>query len=88
MVGMAEVRLGRSLVFDIGSNLTYVLVALISAIPSIIAAYYARRASGAASATNQLVNGVSHELTAAKVAEATATGHAAGVASERDRIGP
>ena len=42
--------------FDIGNNLTAVLIALIAAIPAIIAAYYARQASKISAKTDATVN--------------------------------
>jgi hypothetical protein len=51
---------------DIGSNLTAVLIALIAAVPAIIAAFYARKASNTSTATSSQVDGRMTEMLAAK----------------------
>jgi hypothetical protein len=72
---------------DIGSNLTTVLMALIAAIGSIVAAFFAYKASGRAAtatiqaaATHNLVNSRMTELLALSNAAARANGVAAGMA--------
>ena len=48
--------------FDIGQNLTTVLIALLAAIPAIIAAWFARKAQQQSSVTGSQVNGRMTEL--------------------------
>jgi hypothetical protein len=48
--------------FDIGQNLTTVLIALLAAIPAIIAAWFARKAQMQSSTTSAQVNGRMTEM--------------------------
>jgi hypothetical protein len=68
--------------FDIGSNLTAVIIALIAAIPAIVAAFYARKAGQSSSATGIKVDGSLTHLIQAKddliSAANTATAYAQG----------
>ena len=65
---------------DIGSNLETVLMALIAAIGSIVAAFFAYRSASKATLTHNLVNSRMTELLALSNATARAQGVAAGLA--------
>lgn len=69
---------------ELGTNLTAVLIALIAAIPAIIAAFYARRANNTSTATHIAVNGRLGEMLQAKddliIASQKAEAFAQGVA--------
>jgi hypothetical protein len=68
--------------FDIGSNLTAVIIALVAAIPAIIAAWFARKANMNTTATGIKVDGSLSHLIQAKddliSAANTATAYAQG----------
>lgn len=66
---------------EIGPNLATVLVGLVAAIPGLLAAYYARKATGIATSTHELVNSQSQLLLKATASEAKAEG----VEQERER---
>ncbi len=67
--------------FDIGPNLSSILVALIAAIPAIIAARYAYKANDVSEKTRDDVNGRMGQLIEVTRAE----GVTAGASEERDR---
>lgn len=71
--------------FEIGSNLSTVLIAMFAAIPAIIAAFYARNAAKGAETTHDLVNSRMTELLNASTGQAKAAGIAQGEQAERDR---
>src|ERR1035437_4795102 len=68
--------------FDIGSNLAAVLMALIAALGSFIAAYFAYKANTKSTATHDLVNGRMSQLLTATNAISRAQGVKAGVAGD------
>lgn len=74
--------------FDIGTNLSGVLIAFIAIIPATVAAIYARNAAKTAVATHNLVNSRMDEL----VGIASETSHLEGVLQgeqqQRDRDAP
>lgn len=63
--------------FDIGPNLETLLLALLAALPGIIAAFYARRGASAAQANGRLLNGHVDALVAAAHAQGVLAGQAA-----------
>ena len=67
---------------DIGSNLAAVLMALIAALGSFIAAYFAYRANTQSTTTHALVNGRMTQLLTSTNAISRAQGVAAGVAGD------
>ena len=71
-----------SVTFDIGSNLAAVLMALIAALGSFIAAFFAYKANTKSTATHNLVNGRMTQLITATNAISRAQGVAAGVAGD------
>jgi molybdopterin-biosynthesis enzyme MoeA-like protein len=68
--------------FDIGSNLAAVLMALIAAAGSFVAAFFAYKASNKTIATHNLVNGRMTQLLTTTNAISRAQGVAAGVAGD------
>lgn len=71
--------------FDLGPNITQILLAFVAIVPAIIAAYYARKANITSETTQTKVDGFTHELVDAKEAKAAAEGQLAGEAAERER---
>ena len=70
--------------FDIGSNLAAVLMALIAALGSFIAAFFAYKASAKTVQTHDLVNGRMTQLLTMTNAVSRAQGVQAGVAGNLD----
>ena len=67
--------------FDIGNNITVVMLAIIAAVPGVVAAYYGHRAATKIDLTHELVNGQSEKLNLAIAGQAHAEGVIEGVAS-------
>ena len=67
---------------DIGSNLAAVLMALIAALGSFVAAYFAYRANSQSSTTHALVNGRMTQLLTSTNAISRAQGVTAGIAGD------
>jgi hypothetical protein len=72
----------NTVTIDIGSNLAAVLMALIAALGSFTAAYFAYRANNKSTATHDLVNGRMSQLLTATNAISRAQGVTAGVAGD------
>ena len=67
---------------DIGPNLTAVMIAIIAGVPSIVAAFYARKANSTAASTHDLVNSQTDALLAASNSVAFREGVDAGAAAK------
>ena len=74
--------------FEIGTNLSAVLIALIAIIPALAAAYFARRAANQTVATHDLVNNRMTELLSATRTTSRAEGVREGEQQQRDRQSP
>ena len=73
--------------FDIGNNITVVLLAIIAAFPAVVAAYYGHKAATKIDLTHDLVNGQSEKLNAAIAGQAHAEGVVVGENAQRERNG-
>lgn len=74
--------------FEIGTNLSAVLIALIAIIPAVIAAVYARNASKTSTSTHELVNSRMSQLLELSESTSRLEGVREGEQQQRDRQAP